>query len=49
MEFMEYSIILNMLKTKVEEHNKSIEAQKPVYFDANKPVNLNIPDSLKLK
>ena len=50
MEFMEYSMQLNILKNKIEENNPSTEShQQPVYFDASKPVKLNVPDSLKLK
>ena len=50
LDFLEYSLILGMLKKKIEDNNTNVvENEKAVYFDTSKPVNLNIPDKLKLK
>lgn len=50
LDFLEYSLILGMLKKKIEDNNTNVvENEKAVYFDTSKPVNLNIPDRLKLK
>ena len=50
MEFMEYSMHLNILKNKIDESNNSTESKaQPVYFDTSKPVKLDVPNNLKLK
>ena len=50
MEFMEYSMHLRILKSKVDENNNNTSSKaQPVYFDTSKPVKLNVPNNLKLK
>jgi len=51
LDFLEYSIILSILKRKIEESNDnttSIDSDN-VYFNTDKPVDLNLPKHLKLK
>jgi hypothetical protein len=49
LDFLEYSLILGMLKKKIEESNSKAKDTETIYFDTSKPVNLKIPDNLKLK
>ena len=49
LEYMEYSLILNLVKKDIEEKNEKIlkEAEKAQIPAA--PVRVNLPDHLKLK
>jgi len=50
MDFMTFSIMLGILKKKIDEKNQGNETMsQPVYFDTSKPVKLDVPDHLKLK
>ena len=49
LDFFEYSLILNVLKNKIEEANEKIKEGQDIFYTPTKPVNLNIPDNLKLK
>ena len=52
LDFLEYSIILSILKRKIEESNTdgiSSVTSNEVYFDSSKPIDLNLPKHLKIK
>lgn len=53
LDFLEYSIILSILKRKIEESNANDDSSNVssdgVYFNTDKPVDLNLPKHLKLK
>lgn len=52
LEFLEYSILVGSIKKKIEAKNAETQegsGSSTVYFDSSKPVNLNIPDHLKIR
>lgn len=52
LEFLEYSLIVSSIKKKVEEDNAKKQTDsntKTVYFDSSTPVDLKIPDHLKIR
>lgn len=49
LEFLEYSLILNLLKKKIEEANNKSNEGTEILYNPKRPVSLNIPKNLKLK
>ena len=52
LEFLEYSLLVSSIKRKIEAKNEEIQAGQDttsVYFDSSKPVNLKIPNDLKIR
>ncbi len=52
LEFLEYSLIVSSIKKKVEEENNKKQTEsntKNVYFDSSTPIDLKIPDHLKIR
>tara|TARA_R110000868_G_scaffold94442_1_gene260514 strand:- start:628 stop:831 length:204 start_codon:yes stop_codon:yes gene_type:complete len=51
LDFLEYSMILSILKRKIEESNSdsTSTSSSGVYFDTTNPVKLDIPSDIKLR
>ena len=52
LEFLEYSLLVSSIKRKIEAKNEEIQAGQDttsVYFDTSKPIDLKIPDHLKIR
>ena len=52
LEFLEYSLIVSSIKKKIEEENARKQEDsntKSVYFDSSTPVDLKIPEHLKIR
>ena len=52
LEFLEYSLLVSSIKRKIEAKSEEIQANQDttsVHFDTSKPVNLQIPDHLKIR
>jgi hypothetical protein len=51
LDFLEYSMILSILKRKIEESNSdsTSTSSSGVYFDTANPVRLDIPSDIKLR
>ena len=49
MEYMEYSLLLNIINADIEAENERITEIENIKKDSNKPLRVNLPDHLRFK